>query len=100
MLVMHGANVESRDFDSSTPIEIAKIKNREKIEEFLKLVRRARAENDEGSENYEDYDFVYSSSEVEEDYEEVIFISFNDFKTVSKAFNSLTKPILIHPNLT
>ena len=73
MLVANGADIEWQDFSSSTPMEVARKKRHQKVAEFLQLVRqeRERKKNDDEdsdkSETYDDYDFVYSSSEVEED---------------------------------
>jgi len=73
VLVANGADIEWQDFSSSTPMEVARKKRHQKVAEFLQLVRqeRERKKNDDEdsdkSETYDDYDFVYSSSEVEED---------------------------------
>ncbi len=74
MLVANGADIEWQDFSSSTPMEVARKKRHQKVEDFLQLVwqERERKKNDDDddsdkSETYDDYDFVYSSSEVEED---------------------------------
>ena len=77
MLVANGADIEWHDFSSSTPMEVARKKRHQKVAEFLQLVRqeRERKKNDDDSdksETYDDYDFVYSSSEVEDDIEEEV----------------------------
>ncbi len=78
MLVAHGADIVWQDFSSSTPMEVARKRRHQKVAEFLQLVRqeRERKKNDDDdsdkSETYDDYDFVYSSSEVEDDIEEEV----------------------------
>jgi hypothetical protein len=87
VLVANGADIEWHDFSSSTPMEVARKKRHQKVAEFLQLVRqeRERKKNDDDddsdkSETYDDYDFVYSSSEVEDDIEEEVPNCSKEFK--------------------
>ncbi len=86
MLVANGADIEWQDFSSSTPMEVARKKRHQKVAEFLQLVRQEREKrkkNDDDSdksETYDDYDFVYSSSEVEDDIEEEVPNCSKEFK--------------------